>query len=455
MEIAMSPQMSREAGLKEAGCKEAGSKSANADHRVPARAGYAVIFITFGVCGLWAAKAPLDSAAVAQGQIEVDSRRKPIQHLEGGIVKEILVREAQAVRQDQVLFRLEPTPARANSDMLRKQLGAVLAQEARLIAELDGKPEISFPREIAEDSMIPETALAITDARRQFAERRQSIENQVRGLEARIEQTAHEMTGRARQHAALTSQIESITGQIAAVGTLVDKGWYPRNRVLEQERDKARLVGDLGQASADIARLAKQQDETRTQIEQLRQRFREDSARDLADARGRLSDVREKLAIAGDVLTRIEIRAPMAGIVQNLRVNGAGAVVKAGDTIAELIPAGEELVVAAQVSPLDIDSVAAGQKAEIRFTSLSRRQAPTVFGQVQSVSADALLNETTKQSYYLARVVVARADMPAATVAKLMPGMPADVLIVTGERSALDYLVGPLRNALSKGMREE
>jgi HlyD family secretion protein len=445
MEIAMSTQTSLEAGCK----------AAKSDFRVPARAGFALISVAFGVCGMWAAWAPLDSAAVAQGQIEVDSRRKSIQHLEGGIVKEILVKEAQAVRQGEVLFRLEPTQARANSDMLRKQLHAALAQEARLVAELDGKAEISFPAEILERRAIPETALAIRAEQRQFLERRQSIDNQVRALETRLEQSAHEMTGRSRQKTALADQVESITAQLASVQIIVEKGFYARNRMLEQERDKARLVGDLGQATADIARMEKQQDETRVQIDQLRQKFREDAARELADTRNRLSDVRERFTIAGDVLTRIEIRAPTAGIVQNLHINGVGAVVKAGDTIADLVPAGDELVVAAQVSPLDIDSVITGQKAEIRFTSLSRRQAPTVFGQVQSVSADAMLNETTKQGYYLARVVINRADVPAAVSARLTPGMPADVLIVTGERSALNYLIGPLRNAISKGMRED
>jgi HlyD family type I secretion membrane fusion protein len=430
-------------------------KPANADYRVPARAGYALILVAFGVGGFWAAQAPLDSAAVAQGQIEVDSRRKPIQHLEGGIVKEILVKEAQLVRENQVLLRLEPIQARANSDMLRKQLDAALAQEARLLAELDGKGEISFPREILERKGLPETALAISDEQRQFEERQQSLQNQIRVLEARIAQVAHEMTGRDRQKAALSSQVDSISGQLAALGSLVAKGYYPRNKVLEHEREKARLIGELGQATADIARLEKQQDEARTQIEQISQKFREDTARELADTRVRLSDLREKLAVAGDVLTRIEIRAPMTGVVQNLRINGAGTVIKAGDTIAELVPAGEQLVVAAQVSPLDIDSVTAGQRAEIRFPSLSKRKTPTLFGRVESVSADALSNDSTKQSYYLARVVINRADVPDAVAQKLTPGMPSDVLIVTGERSMLEYMTGPLASLLSNGMREE
>jgi HlyD family type I secretion membrane fusion protein len=434
---------------------EAGFVHAKSDFRVPARAGYALIFVAFGVCGLWSTWAPLDSAAVAQGVIEVDSRRKAIQHLEGGIVKEIRVAESQVVKHGDVMFRLEPTQARANSDMLRKQFLAALAREARLTAELDGKSEITFPEEVMEHRATTETATAIRDEQREFVERRQSLDNQVRALEARLGQCVQEITGRARQKAALTDQVASITTQLDSIRPIVEKGFYARNRLLELEREKARLVGSLGQITAEIARFEKQQDETRVQIEQLRQKFREDAAHDLTDTRIKLSDIKEKLVIASDVLTRVDIRAPVSGVVQNLRVNGVGAVVKAGETIADLVPAGDKLVVATQVSPLDIDSVASGQRAEIRFTSLSRRQAPTVFGQVQSVSPDSLVNETTKQSYYLARVVINRGDMPTQVAEKLTPGMPADVLIVTGERSALEYFVGPLRNALAKGMREK
>jgi HlyD family secretion protein len=428
--------------------------AAKSDFRVPARAGYALIFATFGVCGLWSAWAPLDSAAVAQGQIEVDTRRKAIQHLEGGIVKEIRVTESQVVKQGDVLFRLEPTQAQANSDMLRKQFLAAIAQEARLTAELDGKSEIAFPAEITEQP-ASEAATVMRDEQRQFAERRQSLGNQVRALDARLEQSAEQITGRARGKAALTDQVSSITTQLDSIRPLVERGTYARNRMLELERERARLVGDLGQITAEIARLEKQDDETRVQIDQIRQKFREDAARDLTDTRNKLSDIREKLAVASDVLARVDIRAPVSGVVQSLRVAGVGAVVKAGESLADLVPVGDELVVSAQVSPLDIDSVASGQKAEIRFTSLSRRQTPTVFGRVQSVSPDALINEATKQSYYLARVVINRTDMPEKVAAKLTPGMPADVLIVTGERSALDYFVGPLGNALAKGMHEK
>jgi HlyD family secretion protein len=433
----------------------AARKPASADYRLPARAGLAVIVAAFGIAAGWAARAPLDSAAIAQGQIEVDSHRKAIQHLEGGIIKEVLVKEAEIVRQDQVLFRLEPVQARANAEMLRKQLDPGLAQEARLLAELDGKSEIAFPGDLLARGDAPQIAAAIASEQRQFAERRQSIDNQARIYQARIAQTGEDIAGRSRQESALAAQIDNMARELAAVVPLAEKGLYALNKLLPLQRDKLRLEGELGQTRGDIARLDQQREEARLQIDQLVQKFREDAAHDLADTRSRLSDVREKLAIAGDVLTRIEIRAPVAGVVQNLRSGGVGAVVKAGETIADLVPVGDSLIVAAQVSPLDIDSVVPGQTAELKFTSFSSRRMPSLFGRVESVSADAMFNDTTKQSYYLARVIVDRSSIPTAIASKLTPGMPADVLIVTGERSMLDYLIGPLAAALSKGMREE
>jgi HlyD family secretion protein len=441
----MSPQLRQQA--------EQARVSAN--YRGVARAGYAIVVLTFGVLGIWTAKAPLDSAAVAQGQIEVESRRKPIQHLEGGIIREILVKEAQFVKEGQVLFRLEPIQARANVDMLRKQRDSALAEDGRLLAERDGKSAIVFSGELLKRAANPDTAQAILDEERQFLERRQSLESQLRVLQTRVEQAQYDIIGRTRQESAIAAQVDSLTSEIARVSSLEEQGLYPTNKLSALQRDRMRLGGELGQTRADIERLRKQQDESRAQIEQILQKFREDAGQRLGETRARLSDVREKLAIAGDVLTRVEIRAAVTGIVQNLHVSGPGTVIKAGDTIAELVPASEQLVVAAQVSPLDVDSVAVGQKAEVRFISLSRRQTPIVFGRVESISADALTNETTKQAYYLARVVVDRSDMPATMAARLTPGMPADVMIVTGERSLLQYLIDPLTTAFAKGMRED
>jgi HlyD family type I secretion membrane fusion protein len=426
-----------------------------ADYRRPAWLGGAVVLAAFGIFGVWAAYAPLDSAAVAQGHIEVDSRHKAIQHLEGGIVREILVKEAETVHEGQVLIRLDPTQARASADTVRKQTLAAIAREARLLTELDGGREIVFPRELMEQRAKPETAVGIEDELRRFVERRQSLDNQLHMAETRLEQARQQIAGRSRQQAALSAQLASLTAELASLKPLVDKGWHPRNRYMASEREKSRLEGELGQATADIARLAKQQEEAQLQKDQITQKFREEAARELAETRSQLSDLREKLSVTGDVLGRVEIRAPMGGVVQNLKIGGIGSVIKPGEAVAELVPAEDELVVAAQVSPLDIDSVTAGATAEIRFTSMSTRRVPPVFGRVESVSADAMTNEGSKQPYYLARVRVDAGALPARIARKLTPGMPADVVIASGDRSMLDYLIGPLRDAIAKGMREE
>src|SRR5690348_4018098 len=228
-------------------------KPASANYRAPALAGAALIVLAFGFAGAFAARAPLDSAAVAQGQIEVDSRRKAIQHLEGGIVEDILVRESEIVRKDQVLFRLEPTQARANAEMLRKQLDAAMAQEARLTAELDGKAAITFPGELTARRAVAETAAALSSEERQVAERRQSVDNQVRMLESRRAQAEQDITGRSHQESAMQAQIDSMAGEIDKVAPLAERGLFPNNRLLGLQRDKLKLEGDVGQARADIA----------------------------------------------------------------------------------------------------------------------------------------------------------------------------------------------------------
>jgi HlyD family type I secretion membrane fusion protein len=429
--------------------------TANANYGSPVRMALAVVILTFGVVGGWAAVAPLASAAIAQGRIEVASKSKTIQHLEGGIIKEILVHEAEAVKAGQVLFRLAPVQAHANMETLQKQLDAALAQEARLFAELNGAPRPIFAPELMARRDVLETANAIANEERQFLERGQEFKSQAKILETRGEQSAEDIKGRQRQEAALIGQIDSMALEIGKVTPLAEKGYYPTNKLLELQRDKLRLDGELGQLRAEMAQKRQQRDETRLQIEQLTEKFRADAAHDLADARARLADVREKLSVASDVMSRIDIRAPAAGVIQHIRVSGAGAVVRAGDAIADLVPIGEDLVVIAEVSPLDIESVSTGQQAQVRFASFPSRLVPTMFGRVASASADSIYDDVAKRSYYAVRVVVDKATLPAAVASKLAPGMPAAVTITTGERTVLDYLISPLADALAKGMREQ
>ena len=423
------------------------------NYRRYANFGYRAIAAVFGAFGIWAACAPLDSAAIAPARVSVESDRKPLQHLEGGIVSEIRVREAQIVQEGEVLFRLQPIQAQANRDLLGKQLDASLAQEARLIAERDDTAEIAFPDELLARRNLPETATIITDQRNQFAERSRLRIGELGIYRSRIEQTNRDIAGRKLRGVALRAQLASFKAEIASVTSLVEKGYYARNkfRVLERERD--RLEGEIGFGEGDIGRLEQSIAEARLQLEQARQRQQELVAQQLAEIRVRISDLREKTAVAVDVLSRVEVRAPKAGIVQALKVHTIGAVVRPGETLAEIVPTGDSLILSARVSPLDIQSIAAGQKAEVRFPAFARKL-PPVFGKVETISADALVDEVTRQPYYSARVRIDQGSIPAEIAGNLVPGMPADVLISTGERTVLRYLLGPLSNAMARSMRE-
>jgi HlyD family secretion protein len=423
------------------------------DFRGFANFGYLSIAVVCAGFAIWSALAPLGGAAIAPARVSVESESKPVQHLEGGIVQEILVKEAQAVQEGEILFRLEPVQAQANADLLKKQLDAALAQDARLVAERDNANEIAFPEEILARRNIPETATAIADQRFQFTERMNALRNELGIYTARLQQTSREISGRKARLAADEAQLASYLSEIAALMPLYQKQLVtaPRVRGLERERD--RLKGEIGLVRSDIERFEQSMEETRLLLEQARQRQREAVMQQLAEVRARISDLKEKLAIASDVLKRVEVRAPRKGIVQAIKVHGIGAVVRPGETMAEVVPVGDSLILAARVSPLNIQDVGAGQGAEVRFASFGKN-APPMFGRVASVSADTMLDETTRQPYYLARVRIDQAAIPRDIASKLTPGMPADVLISTSERTMLQYLLAPLTDRFAKSMRE-
>jgi HlyD family secretion protein len=423
------------------------------DFRGFANFGYLSIAVVCAGFAVWSTLAPLGGAAIAPARVSVEGESKPVQHLEGGIVREILVKEAQAVEEGQLLFRLEPVQAQANADLLKKQLDAALAQDARLVAERDNAKEIAFPEELLARRHIPEAATAIADQRFQFTERMNALHNDLGIFTARLQQTSREVSGRKARLAADEAQLASYLSEIATLMPLYKKQLVtaPRMRGLERERD--RLQGEVGMIRSDIERFEQSMEETRLLLEQARQRQRETVLQQLAEGRARISDVKEKLAIASDVLKRVEVRAARKGVVQAIKVHAIGAVVKPGETMAEVVPVGDSLIMAARVSPLNIQDVGAGQGAEVRFASFGKN-APPMFGRVESVSADTLLDEATRQPYYLARVRIDQGTIPRDIASKLTPGMPADVLISTGGRTMLQYMLAPLTDRFAKSMRE-
>ena len=427
----------------------------DAGHGRYATLGFAAIAVVFGVLGTWSAFAPLDRAAIAQGQIAVVGSHKAVQHLEGGIVREILVHETQAVKEGDVLFRLQPVQALAGAEALRKQLDVAQATEARLVAEQNGAPAIAFPAALAARRSVPETAIALRDQERQFSERRRSLDNETGILKAGIEEKTQDIAGRTLQRATLTSQLASYNQEISGLTDLTAKGYYPRNKLLGIQRERDRLQGELAMTESGIARLNKSIDESRLQIQGVRQKLDTEIAQQLGETRARLSDIREKLTVAEDVLARVEVKAQRDGIVHDLKIHTVGAVVKPGETLAEIVPVADGLVVQAKVSPLDIESVAVGQKAEVRFANFSARETPIILGRVESVSPDSLTDELTRAPYFSAKVVIDQSTLPPDVARRIGPGMTADVLITTGERTVLAYLCAPLFNTLAKAFREK
>jgi HlyD family type I secretion membrane fusion protein len=417
-------------------------------------AGALLAVLLFGGLGGWALLAKLDSAVVAQGTVSLESNRKTVQHLEGGIVEQILVHEGQIVREGEVLLTLRPIQVEAGLVTQMNSLDGALALEARLSAEQDQSLVVVFPPELTVRSDRLSTLRAMNDQLTQFGERRASLAGQKGILNNRIEQLKRQGQGLTAVLTAGKAQYGSMVQEYEKVKPLADKGWFSANRFLEMQRRIDELRGKVGQTEADIAKNAEAVEETRLQILQTELRFREEVAQQLRDVRLQVGELREKSRVSKDVLARMEIRAPRGGMAQNLRVHTVGGVVKQGEAILEIVPLNDALIVQAHVMPLDVNQVHVGLDAEVRFPGLRSRTTPLIMGKVRTISADVLKDDTGKEPYYLAIVEVEPESLPAVLKGKLTAGMPADIMIATGERSVMDYLISPLANAVRKTMRE-
>lgn len=416
--------------------------------------GYSAIMLTFLGLGVWAAYARIDAAVIAPGTINVETNRKTVQHYEGGIVKEIHVREGQRVSEGAVLFRLNPIQANAGTEIHRNQLDTLIAVSARLNAEQSGLESIAFPNELIEKMSQEQVATIILDQERQFAERRASVQGQIGILEERILQLRREIDGLSVERESTSRQIAKLRDELVGLRYLLKKELVQVNRVYALEREESRLEGVMGRSTADIAKAEGAISEARLQIRQIRQKFAEEVASSLSETRQKISEVREKLSISEDIARRLEILAPQTGVVQNLRVFTHGAVIRSGEALLDIVPEDEGLVIHSQVAPTDSAFVYVGQVAEIRLTAFPQREMPFVQGRVKSVSKDRLVDETSKQPYFLVQISVDMNSVPINIRGRLSAGMPADVIIPTGERTALDYFITPLVDRARKSMRE-
>jgi HlyD family secretion protein len=423
------------------------------DWRRPAALGYGLIVFTFVVLGGWSAVAKLDSAVTAPGIIAEENSRKSIQHLEGGIIKEIFVHEGQQVAAGQVLFRLEPTQARANLEAQQNQLDELLAEQARLIAERDRATAIAWPEELKARSDRPVVAQAISDQTKQFTDRQTSLHGQFELLQSKVAEFKTEIDGLHRERDATNEQLGFIDQELSYLDYLLGKNLVQRSRVLALDREKSRLKGLIGRSMADEAKAENGIGEAELQIQQVQNKFDEEVAASILEVRQKISDVGQKARIAQDVFQRLDITAPVSGTVQDLKVFTIGGVIKPGEELLQLVPDRDRLIVHAHISPRDVDRMWPGMRAEVRFTAFKLSTLPIISGRAMSVSRDRLVDETTKQPYFLAQVVVD--EVPEELRGRLVAGMPANVVFPTGERTVLNYLVRPLQDRMNGALREQ
>jgi len=412
--------------------------------------------IGFCVVGLaaWGGSAPLAGAAIATGQVVVESYRKTIQHLEGGIVREIKVADGDTVQPGEVLVRLDDTKARTTLDSLRGRYFASRAQEARLIAERDEASEIGFPDELLQ-SKNPAAAEAMAGQRKIFLSRRTWLAGQIAILKQQIAQLSEEISALQQQVESEIRQTGLIKEEMEGVDALVNKGLERKARLLALQRTAEEIGARRSDHLGQIARARQKIGEAELQITDLQNKQVDEITRDLRSTQDDLFDLKEKVVAARDVLERTVVQAPLGGVVVNLRVHTIGGVVNPGDALLEIVPQKEELIIEAHVRMDDIDQVRPGLPVQVRLTAYKQRWTPTVEGTVRTVSADRLQDSRSGDAFFVARVGVDPASLKKLPNVELYPGMPADVLIITQPRTALDYMLLPITASLSHAFREQ
>lgn len=416
--------------------------------------GFAAIAIFFGAFAAWSAFAPLSEAAIASGMIKVEGTRRTIQHLEGGIVREILVRDGDRVRAGQVLMRLDDIRAGTDLETLRSQRWALMAQDARLAAELDDARAVAFPDDLRA-ATEPRAQDAIAGQGAVFEARRAALTSQVSVQEARIGQQEAIIAGATGQLRAQRAQLELIRREEELTRTLVQQGLQRLPTLLALQRTAAALEGQGEDLRGQLDRAAQTIAEARSTIASIVGQRRQEVAAEQREARIRLAEVEERLRAAQDVALRRDILAPEDGTVLNLRLFTVGAVVRPGDPVMDLVPLQDRLVAEVNVQPFDIDVVHVGLQAEVRLPAFKQRLVPYLHGHVTFVAQDVTVDERTRGTFYRAHILIDAEQLAHMPSVQLVPGMPVEAMIQIGERSFLRYITQPIRDSFTRAFREQ
>jgi len=428
--------------------------SAHESIRLYTIAGAAVVaFLTFGVA-VWATTTEIAGALIAPGTIVVESNIKKVQHPSGGVVGELRVKDGDRVRAGDLLVRLDDTVTRANLAIVTKTLTELMARKARLSAERDGSDRITFPEELLQQTSTPDTAQVMAAEVRLFELRRAARAGQKSQFNERINQAKDEIVGFGAQKTAKDKEIAFIEHELTGVRELYEKNLVPITRLSQLEREATRLGGERGQLTAATAQAKGKIAELQLQIIQVDQDLSSEVAKEMREIDAKVGEFIERRVSALDQLKRTDLRAPQNGTVFQSTVHTIGGVIPASEAIMLVVPDSDRLTIEAKVNPQDIDKVQLGQSATLRFSAFNFRTTPEIFGSVSQVSADITTDQRTSQSYYTIRI-----GMPADEVArlgkvKLVPGMPVEAFVNTGDRTVMSYLMKPLSDQISRAFRE-
>ena len=424
--------------------------------RRPLIIGLLALLVLVGGFGTWAVMSSISGAVVATGRIEVERNRQVVQHLDGGIVSEILVNEGDTVAEGDILLRLDSSELTSRLVITEGQLFEMMARRGRLQAERDGRDVVVFDDELLG---LADTRDEVRDLmegqQRLFIARRESVSREIEQLEKRRGQIRDQIIGIKAQQESMRVQLELIGEELSNQMTLLDRGLAQAGTVLNLRRTQANLEGSLGELVANQAQAEGRITETEIEILKLGTQQREEAITQLRDLRYQELELAENRRSLLDRLARLDITAPVSGIVYGLQVHTPRSVIRAAEPVLYLVPQDRPLVIAVQVAPTDIDQLFVGQSVTLRFSALDQRQTPELFGKVTQVSADAFEDESTRMSYYRAEIQLndgELARLPVNTV--LIPGMPVESYIRTVDHSPMTYLLKPLADYFVKAFRE-
>ena len=413
--------------------------------------------VAVGVVGffLWSATAAISSAAIAPGVVQVDSNRKTIQHVDGGIIAKLMVKEGDQVKAGQVMLVLDGAELKTQSELLEGRLIGLLAQESRLLSEQAGKNEITWLALLSKFAERPGYDEAISGQTRIFQSRSRAGVGEVNLRESRISQTKGQIQSLSRQVETATRELKSLQEDLKRTEKLLEEGYARVAQVQALRRDEAQMQLRIDEMKGRIDTATKEISAGEISIGNIEATRIKEIDEEMRTVQRERADASEKYTLNRLRLERLNVVSPVTGRVLNLKYLSAGGVIPPGGAILDVVPENDLLVVEARVNPLDIDVVRPGLGAEIRLSALKARTTPSLKGVVVNVSADALSDQQTGQPYYLARVEISPGELGRIDAGQLYPGMPAEVAIVTGERTFLEYLLSPLEDSFGRAFREQ